>query len=396
MQALPKPELAYLAAIFHDIAKGRGGDHSELGAVDAEAFCLEQGLSRYDARLVAWLVKSHLMLSVTAQKKDISDPKVIYDFARFVGDQTHLDYLYVLTVVRRPRHESEAVEQLEGIAVRRVLRAHQAGAAPRPREPDRQGRTDRGEPGAGAGSCSPRRRRSRSASRQSGSASRKPISCGSRPTRSRGTPNCSRPAPDNDKTPLVAVRRQTGRGGTAVLTYTLHTQHSFARTTAFLDQMGLTIVDARIMPTEGDFSLDCYHVLEDTGSELTDSTAHLRPRAAAPRGPRQAAAGRRHGHAPRAAPGPHVLDADADQFQRGQRQPPHDPRADRRRPPGLLSEIGKVFMAERVDIHASKIMTIGERAEDVFYITDYDGKPLDAHARERLQQKLVEALDRRE
>src|SRR5262245_61612309 len=98
MQSLPKPELAYLAAIFHDIAKGRGGDHSELGAVDAEAFCLEQGLSRYDARLVAWLVRNHLVLSVTAQKKDISDPKVIHEFAKHVGDQNHLDYLYVLTV----------------------------------------------------------------------------------------------------------------------------------------------------------------------------------------------------------------------------------------------------------------------------------------------------------
>src|SRR6187401_927647 len=68
MQALPKQELAYLAAIFHDIAKGRGGDHSELGAVDAESFCLEQGLSRYDARLVSWLMGNHLELSVTAQK----------------------------------------------------------------------------------------------------------------------------------------------------------------------------------------------------------------------------------------------------------------------------------------------------------------------------------------
>ncbi len=98
MQSLPRQEVAYLAALFHDIAKGRGGDHSELGAVDAEAFCLEQGLGRYEARLVAWLVRNHLILSITSQKKDISDPDIIQEFARRVGDQVHLDYLYVLTV----------------------------------------------------------------------------------------------------------------------------------------------------------------------------------------------------------------------------------------------------------------------------------------------------------
>ncbi|HEU4619049.1 MAG TPA: [protein-PII] uridylyltransferase, partial [Gammaproteobacteria bacterium] len=98
MQQLEKPEIAYLAGLFHDIAKGRGGDHSELGAVDAEAFCLEHGMSRYDARLVAWLVHHHLLLSLTAQKKDLHDPRVVTEFARTVGDETHLDYLYVLTV----------------------------------------------------------------------------------------------------------------------------------------------------------------------------------------------------------------------------------------------------------------------------------------------------------
>src|SRR6201999_894181 len=97
MQALPKQEIAYLAAPFRDIAKGRGGDHSGLGGVDAEAFCLEQGLSPYDARLVAWLVRNHLELSITAQKQDIADPQVINAFARKVGDENHLDYLYVLT-----------------------------------------------------------------------------------------------------------------------------------------------------------------------------------------------------------------------------------------------------------------------------------------------------------
>ena len=98
MQALEKPEVAYLSGLFHDVAKGRGGDHSELGAVDAESFCLEHGLSQYEARTVAWLVRNHLILSTTSQKKDLGDPDVINDFARTVGDPLHLDYLYVLTV----------------------------------------------------------------------------------------------------------------------------------------------------------------------------------------------------------------------------------------------------------------------------------------------------------
>ncbi|MDH3533980.1 MAG: [protein-PII] uridylyltransferase, partial [Gammaproteobacteria bacterium] len=98
MQSLEKPEIAYLGGLFHDIAKGRGGDHSELGAVDAEAFCLEHGLSKYEARIVAWLVRHHLILSTTAQKKDIGDPDVINEFASLVRDPLHLDYLYLLTV----------------------------------------------------------------------------------------------------------------------------------------------------------------------------------------------------------------------------------------------------------------------------------------------------------
>jgi [protein-PII] uridylyltransferase len=98
MQTLEKPEIAYLSGLFHDIAKGRGGDHSELGAVDAEAFCLEHGLEKSEARTVAWLVRHHLILSTTAQKKDLGDPNVINEFSEIVGDRRQLDYLYVLTV----------------------------------------------------------------------------------------------------------------------------------------------------------------------------------------------------------------------------------------------------------------------------------------------------------
>jgi len=93
-----KPELLYLAALFHDIAKGRGGDHSDLGAVDARRFCRQHGLDKADSDLVAWLVAMHLAMSRTAQKEDISDPVVIETFATRVGDPRRLTALYLLTV----------------------------------------------------------------------------------------------------------------------------------------------------------------------------------------------------------------------------------------------------------------------------------------------------------
>ncbi len=95
---LEKPELLYLAGLFHDIAKGRNGDHSILGAEDAEMFCLQHGMNRKDTRVISQLVRMHLLMSTTAQRKDISDPDVVHEFARQVGSESMLDYLYLLTI----------------------------------------------------------------------------------------------------------------------------------------------------------------------------------------------------------------------------------------------------------------------------------------------------------
>ena len=97
-KTLHKPMILYLAGLFHDIAKGRGGSHSEKGALDALAFCQSHALNAHDAKTVSWLVEQHLLLSSVAQRKDLSDPDVIKEVADVLLTQERLDYLYLLTI----------------------------------------------------------------------------------------------------------------------------------------------------------------------------------------------------------------------------------------------------------------------------------------------------------
>jgi [protein-PII] uridylyltransferase len=393
MQKLPKPEIVYLAALFHDIAKGRGGDHSELGSVDAEAFCLEQGLSRYDARLVAWLVRNHLLLSLTAQKKDIGDPQVINEFARQVGDENHLDCLYMLTCAdvrgTNPRLWNswkaslfqEFYERVRA-ALRRGLESpiDQEQLVRENQEGARALLVEQGISIAGIDAIWARLSQAYFLRH-----SPEEIAWHTRLLSNRD------PASDD---PLVAVEARSERGTTAVLIFAPHRRHGFARATAVLDQLGLTIVDARITPTQNGFSLDLYHVLEEDGAPIDEperiaeieemlwrslQRPEESPIAVSRRAPRQV----------RMFNTPTTITVSTDEY--NHRSVLELVAGDR---PGLLCDIGKVLWEERVDLHGAKISTVGERAEDVFYVTDLSQQPLTGPAAERLRLKVIAALHR--
>jgi len=391
MRALPQPELVYLAGLFHDIAKGRGGDHSELGAVDAESFCLEQGLSRYDARLVAWLVANHLLFSITAQKRDINDPDVIREFAEKVGDQTRLDYLYLLTVAdvrgTNPKLWNSWKASLFGEFYESTKRALRRGLE-NPIDKEELIAKTQARAIELLRSWRLRKRRIRKAW--------EPLTDEyflrhTPPEIAWHTEKLI--GHDRAEGPLISVRQESDRGGTAVMVYTETARRTFARVTAMLDELGLTIVDARITPTADGHSLDTYHVLESDGTPIDDlDRAQQIDRALTKallkddgstltvtrQAPRQV---RMFSTATRINFGRDARNRTLIELIAGDR-------------PGLLSEVGRVLLDSGIAVHAARIMTIGERAEDVFCCTDDSGEPLSEAQCEALRARMIEQLDK--
>jgi len=392
MQRLEKPEIAYLAGMFHDIAKGRGGDHSELGAVDAEAFCLEHGLSKYEAGIVAWLVRNHLVLSMTAQKKDIGDPDVVNRFASLVGDPLHLDYLYLLTVAdvrgTDPKLWNSWKAQLFRDLYQLTRRALRRGLEnPIDRELLLQEKQQKAREILLGRNISAQR------IDEVWSLLNDTYFLKHRVQEITWHTEWLADSDTASSTGLVDVRRRkTGDGIEAVL-FTPREKHTFAHATAVLDELGMTIVDARIVPIQNDFTIDSFVFMELDDRVEIDEARIAKVRRSLTR----------------------ILTAGADSIAKVTRMVPRQARmfttkttvdfspntsgdkivlelsaADR---PGLLSKIGQVFIEHGIDIEAAKIVTIGERAEDVFYLCHESGKTLDAAALEKLGDALVARLD---
>ncbi|MDH3333522.1 MAG: [protein-PII] uridylyltransferase, partial [Gammaproteobacteria bacterium] len=393
MQGLEQPEIAYLGGLFHDIAKGRGGDHSELGAVDAEAFCLEHGLSKYEAGIVAWLVRNHLILSMTAQKKDIHDPDVINEFASTVGDPLHLDYLYVLTVAdvrgTDPKLWNSWKAQLFHdlyVLTKRALRRGLENPIDRElllNEKQEKARTILVERGIADERID-----------FVWSLLNDNYFIKHRVKEITWHTEWLADSDTESKIGLVDVRRRhTGDGVEAVL-YTPRENRTFAHATAVLDELGFTIIDARIVPLDHSRSIVTLVFMELDQRVDSDERRIAKVRRALTR----------------------ILTAPSDKMVSVTRTLPRQARmfttkttvdfsqstandqtvlelraADR---PGLLSGIGQVFIEQGIDIEAAKIVTIGERAEDVFYVClESGGGPLDDKQQQQLGEALLEHLD---
>ena len=415
---LPKPELIYVAGLFHDVAKGRGGDHSEIGADLVREFCARHGFGEYDTNLVAWLVRRHLLMSVTAQRRDISDPEVVSEFAAAVGDHVHLDYLYLLTVAdirgTNPGLWNDWKDALLHDLYRSTVRALLRGLD-NPIERAELARETRDEAGrlvadAGIGAEQAAELWDNFGDdyflRHSADEIRWHTTNILDPDGDRRGGRASPGAADGQGTdlfhtvPLVLVR--DGRGGAEIFVYAPDRKFLFAASASILGRLGLTVLDARIMTGNHGMTLDSY-VVEDATASSAAASRH----AATPLG-----ATRRE----------EIRNA----LQRGLRKPADVPRRVRRLPkrqlkhfttpvevnftrnasnrrtvmeviaadrPGLLARIGWALADARVRIRNAKIATFGERAEDVFYITDAHDRPLSDARLEEAHRGVCAALE---
>ncbi|WP_330997677.1 [protein-PII] uridylyltransferase [Psychrosphaera haliotis] len=383
---LDKPELLTLAGIFHDIGKGRGGDHSKLGAIDATNFGTLHGLPTSDKKLVSWLVDNHLLMSITAQKNDIYDPGVIADFAKKIKDETRLDNLYCLTVADVRATNSNLWNEWKNtllsdlyLATRRALRQ-------------------------GLENAKDMRETAASNKEQALSlldALNLDLERAAQIWKQFRTVYFTRHSPqqlawhtehllshkNRTKKPLVWLSNQSVRGGTQVFVYAKDQAGLFANIVSVFHNKNVNVVDAHIMNTKDGYLIDTFIVLDhdntviDSQSRRDDIkqtieqvlTGEVSIKRAQKRVPRQ-----------------------IKQFSMPLRVKFMDAKSNKRDmmeftaldTPGLLAKIATVFSEMNILLYSAKISTNGEKAEDIFKISTSDRERLDEHQK----QALVEAL----
>jgi len=392
---IPKAELLYIAALFHDIAKGRNGDHSMIGEEIARQFCIQHELSMHDTKLVAWLVRNHLIMSMTAQRKDIGDADIIHEFAQHVGSIEYLNYLYLLTVADIRATNPELWNSWKDALLKELYTATHSALrkglrnpvtlADRLLENKKEAKDELLKLGI-AGSVV-------EALWQHASDdyflrySADEIAWHTAAIASSSAADL----------PLVLLRRHPQRGSAEIFVYTENKGPVFSLSTATLDQLGLTILDARIMTTLDDYVLNSFQVLEQSGEPINDRCRedHI---CIALRNNLQQQKVKKHKNIHRQSrqakhfPIPTSIKFHADPLNRHTIieliTTDHA---------GLLSKIGRAFILQNINLHSAKITTIGSRAEDMFYITDQQNQPInDTVKQSQICEEMLKALETEE
>jgi len=391
-QRIPKPELLYLAGLFHDIAKGRGGDHSTLGGRDARTFCNEHDLSDYDTNLVAWLVEQHLVMSTTAQRKDIDDPEVIAEFASIVGTVERLRYLYLLTVAdmrgTNPNIWNTWKGSLLASLYQRTSRMLESGLE-QPEDEDT------------------RIQETQYATRElllaRGFTQEEIHACWinlsteyflQTPTEAIAW-HTQLLLEHQDRTAQshVYLREDPRRGCTELFVFGPDRDGLFADTTAVLGQMAMDILGARIDTTPHDVSINSYFILEEDGSPLSalrkQEIAELVHRVLSNPDSRQALPPRKLPRRLRAFSCPTEIE-----FVQNESHAVTELNLLTQDRPGLLSLIGSVLAEQQLRLHSARVVTEGAVAHDRFTLSDREDRPIqDTKKLQEIRGMLKEALD---
>lgn len=380
-----KPHLLYLGALFHDIAKGRGGDHSTLGMVDARRFCKQHNLPKEDGELVAWLVEAHLIMSSTAQKSDISDPAVVEKFAQHVGDERRLVALYLLTVADIRGTSPKVWNAWKATLLENLFRStqrilHGSNMDEELNTRQQQAREILSYYGVSEHAYLPLWQKLGSSYflRHDGQL----IAWNTRLLL----------AHVNTQQPVVRARLSPAGDGIQTMIYMPDQADIFVRICSFFGRLGYSIVEAKVYTSQHGYALDNFLVLDQSDRkisyrdllsfieyELTQKLLSQLPTEI----PAQGRVSRQVKHMPIK---PVILLKQEDNSPYTLLDIATNDR------PGLLSRIAHVLQQHHIRLHTAKINTLGNRAEDTFLITDKSGRQLGQDILERLETSLREQL----
>lgn len=393
---LDKPELLYIAAIFHDIAKGRNGDHSKLGAQDVDEFCQLHGLDEKDTGMIRWLVEQHLLMSVVAQRRDIYDPEVINEFATAARSHNHLNLLYTMTLADIRATNDNLWNDWKASLLRELYimtqKALDNGLQCEVTLDERVQDHKRKALDLLAANNINRDDIDRLWGRLD-----KDYFARFRPNQiawHTETILDHHVATQNGEAVLVKANDDSARGGTEVLIYGKDKPALFAQIASVIDSRNCSIHDAHITVTQDGYVFDSLLVLDNDGDRLS-SESRIRSIETAILTQLEKP-GKTHNNKrklPRQMKQLNVptkvrffaVQGDATLVE-----------LEALDAPGILAKIGHAFVDSNVTLKLAKISTIGERAEDTFIVTNDAGQALTQEQQVELKKRILLKLDQLE